>query len=239
MRRTPQNAPPRVVHAASGHPDWLDWDWCMAEASPAAPVVNGPLLAGATTVLYEGKPVGTLMRGRSGAWCRTTRPTCCSVRLLALPAIRKADSQAAELARYDISTCIPCLPVSSGWIRTPTAGRVRSWVFRWWTTGGRPKPVGHLRQPPGLEDLPFKPGSPTVPMPGFQLKIIDGSGPPCNRVRRTTLSWGFRCSPVPLPPCGRTTTVMFLVPGGVRRQLGHGRQRLPGRRRPRLRDGPD
>ncbi|HET7138725.1 MAG TPA: acetate--CoA ligase [Arthrobacter sp.] len=254
------------VHAASGYPDWLDWDLCMDEATPAAAVdvaatdplyilytsgttgtpkgvvrdngghavalswtmaniydvgpgdvmwtasdvgwvvghsyiVYGPLLAGATTVLYEGKPVGT---PDAGAFWRVIQDHNVNVLFTAptaLRAIRKADPQAVELARYDISS-LRTLFAAGERLDTETyrwAGEVLGVpvVDHWWQTETG---WAICANPRGLEDLPFKPGSPTVPMPGFELKIVDGTGAAVGQGEEGNIVLGL-----PLPPGTLTT----------------------------------
>ena len=131
-------------------------------------IVYGPLLAGATTLLYEGKPVGT---PDAGAFWRVVQDHKVNVLFTAptaLRAIRKADPEAAELARYDIST-LRTLFAAGERLDTETyrwAGAVLNVpvVDHWWQTETG---WAICANPRGLEDLPFKPGSPTVPMPGY------------------------------------------------------------------------
>ena len=140
-------------------------------------IVYGPLLAGATTVLYEGKPVGT---PDAGAFWRVVQDHGVNVLFTAptaLRAIRKADPEAALLRHYDVSS-----------LRTLfTAGeRLDTDTFHWASRKVGVPVVDHWWQtetgwaicanPRGLEKLPIKAGSPSVPMPGFKLSIVDGLG---------------------------------------------------------------
>ncbi|AXJ10702.1 AMP-binding protein [Arthrobacter sp. PM3] len=140
-------------------------------------IVYGPLLAGATTVLYEGKPVGT---PDAGAFWRVIQDHKVNVLFTAptaLRAIRKADPEAQLLERYDTSS-----------LRTLFAAgeRLDTDTFHWASRVLRVPVVDHWWQtetgwaicanPRGLEQLPIKAGSPSVPMPGFRLNIVDGAG---------------------------------------------------------------
>ncbi|MET3719832.1 MULTISPECIES: propionyl-CoA synthetase [unclassified Arthrobacter] len=164
-------------------------------------IVYGPLLAGATTLLYEGKPVGT---PDAGAFWRVIQDHKVNVLFTAptaLRAIRKADPQAAELARYDISS-LRTLFSAGERLDTETyrwAGAVLDVpvVDHWWQTETG---WAICANPRGLEDLPFKPGSPTVPMPGFALAIVDGSGSPVEQGEEGNIVLGL-----PLPPGTLTT----------------------------------
>ncbi|MCY0906448.1 AMP-binding protein [Arthrobacter sp. H14-L1] len=159
-------------------------------------IVYGPLLAGATTVLYEGKPVGT---PDAGAFWRVVSDH--RVRVLftaptALRAIRKVDPEAAELAKYDMSS-LTTLFAAGERLDSDTyhwAGRVLNVpvVDHWWQTETGWAICGNPR---GLEPLPIKAGSPSFPMPGFDLRIVDGRGD-----RVPTGTEGNIVLGLPLPP---------------------------------------
>ncbi|MGO4385162.1 AMP-binding protein [Specibacter sp. RAF43] len=140
-------------------------------------IVYGPLLAGAATVMYEGKPVGTPDAGafwrviaEHGVKALFTAPT-------AMRAIRKMDPAAALLATYDLGS-LETLFTAGERLDTDTyhwAGKVLGVpvVDHWWQTETGWAIVGNPR---GMEPLPIKAGSPTVPMPGYDLRIVDGGG---------------------------------------------------------------
>ncbi len=142
-------------------------------------IVYGPLLAGATTVLYEGKPVGTPDAGAfwriiadHGVSAFFTAPT-------ALRAIRRQDPEGALAGEYDLST-LQALFVAGERLDPETwswAGRVLDVpvVDHWWQTETGWAICGNLM---GLEQLPLKSGSPTVPIPGYDLEILDPVGEP-------------------------------------------------------------
>ena len=159
-------------------------------------IVYGPLFAGATTVLYEGKPVGTPDAGAfwrvisdHGVRALFTAPT-------ALRAIRKVDPHAAELEKYDVSSLETLFvagerldPDTYEWITRTLNKPV---VDHWWQTETGWAICANLR---GLEPLPIKSGSPTVAVPGFQVEILDAHG---NRVDAGTE--GNIVVKLPLPP---------------------------------------
>ena len=142
-------------------------------------IVYGPLFAGATTVLYEGKPAGT---PDAGAFWRVIADH--GVRVLftaptALRAIRKVDPDAALLADHDTSS-LDALFVAGERLDPDTfawASRVldRPVVDHWWQTETAWPICANLR---GLEPMPIKAGSPTVPVPGFRVAVVDASGDP-------------------------------------------------------------
>ncbi|WP_427893199.1 propionyl-CoA synthetase [Kribbella sp. GL6] len=140
-------------------------------------IVYAPLLVGATTVLYEGKPVGTPDAGafwrvisEHGAKALFTAPT-------AIRAIKKVDPEAAELAKYPMDTFRTLFlagerldPETYHWAHEHLDVPV---VDHWWQTEtGWPIAAN----PRGLEPLPTKPGSATVPMPGWNVQILDLNG---------------------------------------------------------------
>lgn len=159
-------------------------------------IVYAPLLVGATTVLYEGKPVGTPDAGafwrviaEHGAKALFTAPT-------AFRAIKRVDPDAAELAKYDLSRLETLFlagerldPQTYHWASDKLGVPV---VDHWWQTEtGWPI----CANPRGLDDLPIKPGSPSVPVPGYDVRILDISGEELPRGRE-----GAIAIKLPLPP---------------------------------------
>lgn len=140
-------------------------------------IVYGPLLAGATTVLYEGKPVGTPDAGQFwrvvadyGVKSLFTAPT-------AFRAIRKADPAGELVGGYDVSSLKYLF--LAGERLDPETYRWASELLNipvidhWWQTETGWAIVG---DPAGIELLPIKAGSPTRPMPGWDVRILDPSG---------------------------------------------------------------
>jgi propionyl-CoA synthetase len=140
-------------------------------------IVYGPLLAGCTTVIYEGKPVGT---PDPGAFWRVisehkvkvlfTAPT-------AFRAIKKEDPQGAYMSRYDLG-CMEtlflagerCDPDTLHWAETMLQKPV---IDHWWQTETG---WGIAANPMGIEPMPVKAGSPTVAMVGYDVRILDDQG---------------------------------------------------------------
>jgi propionyl-CoA synthetase len=140
-------------------------------------IVYAPLLAGATTVLYEGKPVGTPDAGQfwrvvaeHGVRSLFTAPT-------AFRAIKKEDPNGEYAAKYDLSS-LKYLYLA-GERLDPETYRWASELLdipvidHWWQTEtGWPI----VANPAGIELLPIKPGSPTRPLPGWDVQVLDSSG---------------------------------------------------------------
>lgn len=142
-------------------------------------IVYGPLLAGATTVMYEGKPVGTPDAGAfwrliedHGVRSFFTAPT-------ALRAIRRQDPEGALMKEHDLSTLAHFYaagerldPETQRWIEGLLGMPV---IDHWWQTETG---WAIAANPVGLEELPVKIGSSSVPSPGFDLVVLDGLGEP-------------------------------------------------------------
>jgi propionyl-CoA synthetase len=143
-------------------------------------IVYGPLLAGCTSVMYEGKPVGTPDAGAfwrviadHGVVSMFTAPT-------AFRAIKKADPAGEHLSRYDLSRFRILFlagertdPDTYHW-----ASRLlgRPVIDHWWQTESGWAIAANLM---GVEPLPVKPGSPTKPVPGWDVRILDEAGEEC------------------------------------------------------------
>jgi propionyl-CoA synthetase len=141
-------------------------------------IVYAPLLAGATTVLYEGKPVGTPDPGAFWRVIEQHRVKTLFTAPTAFRAIRKEDPQAAHLQRHDISS-LAALFLAGERLDSDTYHWAkhllgeRPVVDHWWQTEtGWPIASSCL----GLERLPEKAGSPTKPVPGYDVRVIDAEG---------------------------------------------------------------
>ncbi|MBP2217449.1 AMP-binding protein [Arthrobacter sp. CAN_C5] len=140
-------------------------------------IVYAPLLAGATTVLYEGKPVGTPDAGAFWRLINDHRINVLFTAPTALRAVRKVDPDAALLSGYDISS-LRLLFCAGERLDIDTyrwAGKTLGVpvIDNWWQTEtGWPI----CANPRGIQELPLKPGSPTLPQPGYNLVILDAGG---------------------------------------------------------------
>jgi propionyl-CoA synthetase len=136
-------------------------------------IVYAPLLKGCTTILYEGKPVGTPDPGafwrvasEHGVVALFTAPT-------AFRAIKKEDPEGAHMKRHDLSRFRTlflagerCDPDTLLWAREKLAVPV---IDHWWQTEtGWPIAANCV----GLGSLPVKPGSPTKPVPGYDVRVL-------------------------------------------------------------------
>ncbi|MFJ6258139.1 propionyl-CoA synthetase [Rhodococcus erythropolis] len=140
-------------------------------------IVYGPLLAGATTVMYEGKPVGTPDAGAFWRIISEYKVSALFTAPTAIRAVRKADPDAKELAKYDISS-LDTLFAAGERLDPDTyewATRIldRPVVDHWWQTETGWAICANLR---GLEPMEIKAGSPTVACPGYRVEIVDGKG---------------------------------------------------------------
>jgi propionyl-CoA synthetase len=159
-------------------------------------IVYAPLLHGCTTILYEGKPVGT---PDAGAFWRVisehkvqtlfTAPT-------AFRAIKREDPNGEFLKKYDMSNFKILFlagertdPDTLHWAEDKLGTQV---IDHWWQTeSGWPMAANCM----GLHAYPVKPGSPSMPVPGFDIQVLDDNNQP---VKAGDI--GAICSKLPLPP---------------------------------------
>jgi propionyl-CoA synthetase len=159
--------PGEVFWAAS------DLGWAVGHSY----IVYGPLLHGCTTILYEGKPVGTPDPGaywrvisQHGVCALFTAPT-------AFRAIKREDHAGEYLRRYDLKNFRTlfvagerCDPDTLAWARKQLGVPV---IDHWWQTEtGWPIGANCV----GLELLPIKPGSCGKAVPGYDVRVLDDEG---------------------------------------------------------------
>ena len=159
-------------------------------------IVYAPLLHGATTIVFEGKPVGTPDAGtfwrviaEHGAVTLFTAPT-------AFRAIKGQDPKGEFIGKYDLSKFRTLFlageradPETIKWAEARLGVPV---IDHWWQTETG-HPISH--NPVGLGTLPVKYGSPAVPMPGYDVRVLDDAG---QETPRGTL--GNVVIKLPLPP---------------------------------------
>ncbi|WFE57598.1 propionyl-CoA synthetase [Micromonospora sp. WMMD712] len=140
-------------------------------------IVYGPLLTGATTVLYEGKPVGTPDAGAFWRVVSQHRVAALFTAPTAIRAIRRQDPDGTRIGRYDLTSLRTLFlagerldPDTFAWAGARLGVPV---VDNWWQTEtGWPVAAN----PRGLEPLPIKAGSPSVPVPGYDVRVVDSRG---------------------------------------------------------------
>lgn len=205
-------APKGVVRPTAGHLVALNWTmtaiydcgpgdvfWAASDVGWVVGhsyICYAPLIAGCTTIVYEGKPVGT---PDAGAFWRViaehkvksffTAPT-------ALRAIKREDPEGKIPSHYDLSELRTLYlageradPDTIRWAQTHLGVPV---IDHWWQTE-----TGYAiaANPVGIEALPVKIGSPTLAMPGYDVRILDEGG---HEVPLGTL--GAIAVKLPLPP---------------------------------------
>jgi propionyl-CoA synthetase len=140
-------------------------------------IVYAPLFAGATTIVFEGKPVGTPDAGtfwrvieKYGVKGLFTAPT-------AIRAIRKEDYNGDFIKKTDLSKFESLFlagerldPDTYHWATENLGVPV---IDNWWQTETGWPIASNLR---GLEPMPIKPGSPTVAIPGYDIRVLDEAG---------------------------------------------------------------
>ncbi len=140
-------------------------------------ILYAPLLAGCTTVLYEGKPVGTPDAGAFWRVIAEHRVKTLFTAPTAFRAIKKEDPAGALVGDYDLSGFRYLFlagerldPETYRWAGDLLGIPV---IDHWWQTEtGWPIAADLM----GLEPLPTKPGSPTVPVPGYDVRVVDSRG---------------------------------------------------------------
>lgn len=140
-------------------------------------ICYGPLLAGCTTVVYEGKPIRTPDAGAFWRVCAEHKCKALFAAPTAFRAIKKEDPEAAELAKYDLSNLQTIFmagerldPPTYHWTVEKTGKPV---VDHWWQTETGWAICGNMM---GVEVKEPKPGSSTVPVPGFNVCVLDHEG---------------------------------------------------------------
>ncbi|MGB7433399.1 MAG: propionyl-CoA synthetase [Ahrensia sp.] len=159
-------------------------------------IVYAPLLHGATTMVFEGKPVGTPDAGTFWRIINEYNIASLFTAPTAFRAIKKEDPKGALVGDYDLS-CLRSLflageradPDTIHWAQDKLGVPV---IDHWWQTETAWAIAGN---PLGLGMLPVKIGSPTVAMPGYDLQCLDDAGHP---VPAGTL--GNIVVKLPLPP---------------------------------------
>jgi propionyl-CoA synthetase len=159
-------------------------------------IVYAPLLHGCTSILYEGKPVGTPDPGAFWRVISENRVAALFTAPTAFRAIKREDPEGKYVGAYDVS-CLRTLflagersdPDTIAWAERMLGVPV---IDHWWQTETGWSIVGNLV---GLGLLPVKHGSPTVPLPGYDVQVVDAAAQPV-----ATGQMGSLVVKLPLPP---------------------------------------
>jgi propionyl-CoA synthetase len=164
-----------VYNVEAGDVFWAasDVGWVVGHSY----IVYGPLLAGCTTIVYEGKPVRTPDAGAFWRVCEEYKAKVLFSAPTAFRAIKKEDPEGKLLANYDLSNLKSVFmagerldPPTYHWTMEVTGKPV---IDHWWQTETGWAICGNMT---GVETLEPKAGSATVPISGFDVQILDPEG---------------------------------------------------------------
>ena len=186
-------APKGVVRPTAGHLVALNWTmraiydcgpgdvfWAASDVGWVVGhsyICYAPLIAGCTTIVYEGKPVGTPDAGTFWRVIADHKVRAFFTAPTALRAIKREDPLGALPPCYDLSSLKTLFlagersdPATILWAQTHIKVPV---IDHWWQTE-----TGYaiVANPMGIEALPVKIGSPSVAMPGYEVRIFDDEG---------------------------------------------------------------
>ncbi|KZD25898.1 propionyl-CoA synthetase [Tardiphaga robiniae] len=187
--------PKGVVRDNGGHAVALAWSmwnlygvkpgevwWCGSDIGWVVGhsyIVYAPLFHGATSVMYEGKPVGTPDAGAFWRVISEHKAVAFFTAPTAFRAIRKDDPDGSFIRKYDLSQFRTLFlageradPPTVDWAEKQLKVPV---IDHWWQTETGWCIAGN---PVGLGQLPVKHGSPTVPMPGYKVEVVDEAARP-------------------------------------------------------------
>ena len=141
-------------------------------------IVYGPLFRGCTTILYEGKPVRTPDAGAFWRVIAQHRVRSFFVAPTAFRAVKKEDPDCLLKAQYDVS-CLQYQFVAGERLDPPTYHWLQQHlpgipvIDHWWQTETGWSICANMA---GVELLETRPGSPTLPAPGYDLRVLDEDG---------------------------------------------------------------
>jgi propionyl-CoA synthetase len=204
--------PKGVVRDNGGHLVALKWSmwnlygvrpgevfWCGSDIGWVVGhsyIVYAPLFHGATSIMYEGKPVGTPDAGAFWRVISEHKAVAFFTAPTAFRAIRKEDPDGVFIRKYDLSH-LRTLFLAGERADPPTVAWAEQQLQRpvidhWWQTETGWCIAGN---PVGLGQLPVKHGSPTVPMPGYKVEVVDEAARPL-----PAGTMGSLVIKLPLPP---------------------------------------
>jgi propionyl-CoA synthetase len=187
--------PKGVVRDNGGHAVALAWSmpnlygikpgevfWCGSDIGWVVGhsyIIYAPLFHGATSIMYEGKPIGTPDAGAFWRVIAEHRAVSLFTAPTAFRAIRKEDPEGKFIRQYDLSHFRTLFlageradPPTVDWAEKQLKVPV---IDHWWQTETGWCIAGN---PVGLGMLPVKHGSPTVPMPGYKVEVVDEAAKP-------------------------------------------------------------
>ncbi len=187
--------PKGVVRDNGGHAVALKWSmfnlygvkpgevwWCGSDIGWVVGhsyIIYAPLFHGATSIMYEGKPVGTPDAGAYWRVIAEHKAVALFTAPTAFRALRKEDPAGELIRKYDLSQFRTLFlageradPPTVEWAERQLKVPV---IDHWWQTETGWCIAGN---PVGLGVLPVKHGSPTVPMPGYQVDVVDEAAKP-------------------------------------------------------------
>jgi len=173
--------------------------WCASDVGWVVGhsyIAYGPLIYGATTILYEGKPVGTPDAGAFWRVIAEHKAVALFTAPTAFRAIKREDPDGKLLKQYDLSKFRTLFlagergdPPTVEWAQKLLGVRV---IDHWWQTETGWAICGNFE---GLDPMPVKLGSTSVPAPGWDLRVLDDQGRPMKAAEVGALA-----GKLPLPP---------------------------------------
>jgi len=183
-----------VYNVAPGEVFWAasDVGWVVGHSY----ICYAPLVHGNTTIVFEGKPVGTPDAGVFWRVIAQHKVATFFTAPTAFRAVKREDPDGLEIGKYDVSGLRSVFLAGEradtdtiNWAQEKLRVPV---IDHWWQTElGYPA----VSNPTGIEMMRIKPGSPGVPMPGYDMKVLDDAG---QEVPSGVL--GAIVTPLPLPP---------------------------------------
>ncbi|MBY6118688.1 propionate-CoA ligase PrpE [Mameliella alba] len=204
--------PKGVVRPTAGHLVALNWTmknlynvdpgdvfWAASDVGWVVGhsyICYGPLIHGNTTIVFEGKPVGTPDAGTFWRVISEHKVTSFFTAPTAFRAVKREDPKGEFVGKYDLS-CLKAVylageradPDTIQWAQDQLKVPV---IDHWWQTETGWCIAGN---PLGIEELPTKLGSPAKPMPGYDIQILDEGGHPMKQGEL-----GAIAVKLPLPP---------------------------------------
>ncbi|PCJ52388.1 MAG: propionyl-CoA synthetase [Planctomycetota bacterium] len=184
----------KIYNIKAGEVFWAasDVGWVVGHSY----IVYAPLIMGCTTILFEGKPIGTPDAGTFWRIIAEHKVNIFFTAPTAFRAIKKEDPQGSLKENYDCSSLRAIYlagertdPATYTWLNELSKLPV---VDHWWQTeSGYPM----IANPYGIEPQPFKAGSASLPVPGFDIQILDEDG-----VEKKPNEQGAVVIRLPLPP---------------------------------------